>query len=256
MSDIFISDIFTSDIFTSDIITSDIFTSDIFTSDIFSSDSITSDIFTPSQCDRINAPLPQGIKVLLCPLCAFSINLLCPVRGKILHLGTGILRKMPFPQLKGVCFTLTLCLPRSPICKSVNVPRSPICTVIHMPISIVHSYCSMKRLPLFWFALSACVMNLAFWNPPYDIQVKRYSEFDIVLLNVSPIPVCPKIMWHTGGLHLANNFLLRQKGHFSPRKRVLLGCWKLGGASTPWPPPPPRSAALDDSFPLKFVLSS
>ena len=42
---------------------------------------------------------------------------------------------------------LTLCLPRSPICTSVNVPRSPICTVIHTPI--VHAYCSMKRLPLF-----------------------------------------------------------------------------------------------------------
>ena len=43
--------------------------------------------------------------------------------------------------------SLTLCLPRSPICTSVNVPRSPICTVIHTPM--VHSYCSMKRLPLF-----------------------------------------------------------------------------------------------------------
>ena len=43
--------------------------------------------------------------------------------------------------------SLTLCLPHSPICTSVNVPRSPICTVIHTPM--VHSYCSMKRLPLF-----------------------------------------------------------------------------------------------------------
>ena len=42
---------------------------------------------------------------------------------------------------------LTLCLPRSPICTSVKLPRSPICTVIHTPI--VHSYCSMKRFPLF-----------------------------------------------------------------------------------------------------------
>ena len=42
---------------------------------------------------------------------------------------------------------LTLCLPRSPICTSVKMPRSPICTVIHTPI--VHSYCSMKRFPLF-----------------------------------------------------------------------------------------------------------
>ena len=51
---------------------------------------------------------------------------------------------LSWKALSNNVFTLTLCLPCSPICTSVHVPRSPICTVIHMPI--VHSYCSMKRL--------------------------------------------------------------------------------------------------------------
>ena len=77
---------------------------------------------------------------------------------------------------------LTLSLPHSPICTSVNVPRLPICTVIHTPM--VHSYCSMKRLPLFLVALSACVINMPFWNFPYNLQVKRYSELNIVQWNL------------------------------------------------------------------------
>ena len=52
-------------------------------------------------------------------------------------------------------------------------------------------------------ALSICLI----WNFPNNLQVKRYSELIIVLLNVAPIPVCPKIMWHTGYLYLANKEL-------------------------------------------------
>ena len=102
---------------------------------------------------------------------------------------------------------LTLCLPRSPICTSVNVPRSPICTVIHTPM--VHSYCSMKWLPLFLVRTVCMRYSLPFWNFPYNLQVKRYSELNIVLLNVAPITVCPKIMWHTGDLYLANKELMK-----------------------------------------------
>ena len=83
--------------------------------------------------------------------------------------------------------------------------------------SYTHAYCSFVLLIeaitkcWFWLALSACVINLAFWNFPYDLQVKRYSELNIILLNVAPIPVCPKIMWHTGSLYLANKELNRKK---------------------------------------------
>ena len=38
----------------------------------------------------------------------------------------------------------------------LNLPRSQICAVIHMPI--VHSYCSMKRLPLF-LVCTVCMCN-------------------------------------------------------------------------------------------------
>ena len=59
----------------------------------------------------------------------------------------------------------------------------------------------------FWYALSACVIKLPFWNFPNNLEVKRYIELNIVLLNVAPIPVYPKIMWHTGNLYLANKEL-------------------------------------------------
>ena len=59
----------------------------------------------------------------------------------------------------------------------------------------------------FWFALFACITNLPFWKFPYNLQVKRYSELNIVLLNVAPIPVRPKVTWHTGDLYLANKEL-------------------------------------------------
>ena len=78
--------------------------------------------------------------------------------------------------------------------------------------SYTHAYGSFILLNeaitiVFGFALSACVINMPFWNFPYNLQVKRYSELNIVLLNVAPIPVCPQIMWHTGDLYLANKEL-------------------------------------------------
>ena len=96
----------------------------------------------------------------------------------------------------------------------------------------------------FWFALSACVINLPFWNFSYNLHVKRYSELNIVLLHVAPIPVCPKIMWHTGDLYLANKELKKNVDadvwENTPFQRFVLDmgaypvmCWVT-------PPPPPR----------------
>ena len=66
-------------------------------------------------------------------------------------------------------YVLTLCLPHSPICTSVNVPCSPICTVIHTPM--VHSYCSMKRLPLFLVRTVCMRYQYAFLE--FSIQFTR-----------------------------------------------------------------------------------
>ena len=71
------------------------------------------------------------------------------------------------------------CMPRSPICTLVNLPTSPICTVIHTPI--VHSYYSMKRLPLLLVRTVGMRYKFGFLVFPYDFHVKRYSELKIVL---------------------------------------------------------------------------
>ena len=101
---------------------------------------------------------------------------------------------------------LTLCLPRSPICKSVKLPRSPICTVIHMPI--VHLYCSMKQFPLFlvrtvWLRYWIVVFSIRFIGKKIQRVEKSTSK------NGAPIPVRSKIMWQTGDLYVANKELMR-----------------------------------------------
>ena len=114
--------------------------------------------------------------------------------------------KEPFSEGSFKKPSLTLCLPRSPICTSVNVPRSPICTVIHTPM--VHFVLLNEAITI--VSGSHCLHALLiclFWNVPYNLQVKRYSELNRVILNVAPIPVCPNIMWHTGDLYLANKEL-------------------------------------------------
>ena len=103
-------------------------------------------------------------------------------------------------------------LPRLPICTSVNLPRSPICTVVHPPI--VHLYYSMKQLPLFLVrTVHICVINLPFRFFPYNLQVKIYSMLKIVQVSkMAPQFQCePKIMWHTGGLYVANKEITPQK---------------------------------------------
>ena len=49
--------------------------------------------------------------------------------------------------------------------------------------------------------LHALLMCL-FWKFPFNLQVKRYSELNIILLNVAPI-----LVLHTGDLYVANKEL-------------------------------------------------
>ena len=100
---------------------------------------------------------------------------------------------------------LTLCLPCSPICTSVHLPSSPICTVINMPI--VHSYCSMKRLPSFLVCIVRMRYLFGLLVFPYDLQVKRYSKLKIIL---------PK--WCPNSSALQNN--VAHKGFVHGKQRV------------------------------------
>ena len=107
--------------------------------------------------------------------------------------------------------SLTLCLPRSPICTSVNVPRSPICTVIHTPIWFIR-IAQWSDYHCFWFALSACVINLHFLEFSIQFTGKKIQRVDHSTSKCRPnSSVTPKNVAH-GDLYLANKEL---KGKFS-----------------------------------------
>ena len=104
---------------------------------------------------------------------------------------------------------LTLCLPR---CANLHVRKRATFADLHC---YTHTYCSFVLLneAITIVFGSNCLHASLIWLfgiLHYDLQVKRYCQLNIVLLNVAPIPVCPKIMWHTGGFVLGKQSV---KGH-------------------------------------------
>ena len=85
-----------------------------------------------------------------------------------------------------------------------------------------------------WFALCACVINLALW---FSIQFKAKKIQRVensTSKNGAPIPVRSKIMWHTGHLHVANKEL-RGLMSLSPIQRTKKwGYSALPKGKMPW----------------------
>ena len=100
---------------------------------------------------------------------------------------------------------LTLCLPRSPICH--------VCKLAKLADLQLYTHLLFIRIAqwsdyhCFWFALCACIINLASSFSSYDLQVKRYSELKILLPKWHPNSSAPQIMWHTVDLYVANKEL-------------------------------------------------
>ena len=79
---------------------------------------------------------------------------------------------------------LTLCLPRSPICTSVNLPSSPIC-------SYTHAYCSFILLneAITIVSGSHCAHALLMWLFGFPI---RFTGKKIPLVEISTSKMAPK----------------------------------------------------------------
>ena len=80
--------------------------------------------------------------------------------------------------------------------------------------SYTHTYCSFILLNeaiticCFCFAPCTCVINLAFGFFSIQFTSKNIQQVENSTSKMAPpIPVCPKIMWHTGDLYLANKEL-------------------------------------------------
>ena len=77
--------------------------------------------------------------------------------------------------------------------------------------SYTHAYCSFVLLneAITIVLGSHCLHVIWLFGILHTIyREKIYSELNIVLLNVTPIPVCPQIKWHMGNLYLANKELI------------------------------------------------
>ena len=74
--------------------------------------------------------------------------------------------------------------------------------------SYTHAYCSfilLNEAITIVFGLHCLhALLICLFGIFHNLQVKRYSELNILLLYVAPIPMCPKIMWHMGDLYVAN----------------------------------------------------